>query len=75
MFNKIKTNMITFIHECNLGGKYTWSYLITATRARHNRLGYKSKSLAQKNTLISYGWNLKASQWSNPAIGPPLLNT
>jgi len=72
MFNKMTTNMITFIHECNLGGLYTWSYLISATRARHNRLGVSVRTLISKNTLLC-PWGLsKPAQWSNPVNAPPL---
>ena len=75
MFNKIKTNIITFIHECNLGGIYTWSYLITATRARHNRLGVSARTLTCMNQLKMWGYGLKPSHWNNGATAPPLLNT
>jgi hypothetical protein len=75
MFNKITTNTITFIHECNLCGVYTWSYLISATRARHIRLGVSARTLTYKNILlVKWGWTT-SSHWSNPVNAPPLLNT
>ena len=70
MYNKLKELIDTVL--CDLGCLYTWSYLITATRAKHNRMGVSARILTYRNVLLCFWGFCIPSHWPNPVNAPPL---